>query len=290
MSAVHEGVDVIVRFHNLGRIDELRRAVFSIAGQDFRPIRILLVLQRFSDADAEVVRTALAPLLALPDSPVLEVLRFEAPEPLDARSALMNLGFAAATARYVALLDYDDVLYPEAYRLLSGRLRDSGAAIAFGHIGVTLVDVHDGFFYASARQQPFTGNCLADLFKQNFCPIHSFMVDRTQVPPGELRFEPALTIEEDYEFLLRVCSKVASDFALVHTQIGEYYYKTDNSNTVAGRDSIPAAVMAQIEAATRFNDGRRRLAALSPVVQRQLGIEPYQPGLTVHRFLIERQT
>ncbi|MFC7690982.1 hypothetical protein ACFQY5_16835 [Paeniroseomonas aquatica] len=74
----------------------------------------------------------------------------------------------------------------------------------------------------------------------------------------------------------------------MNTRIGEYYYKSDNSNTVAGRDSIPPAVVAQIEAATRFNDGRRRLATLSPAVQSQLGLEPYQPGLTIHRFLVER--
>ncbi|MFC7690981.1 glycosyltransferase [Paeniroseomonas aquatica] len=184
MSAARDGVDVIVRFHNLARLGELRRAVFSLAGQEFRPIRILLVLQRFSDADVATVRAALAPLLALPEQLALEVLRFDAQEPLDARSALMNLGFAAATARYVALLDYDDVLYPEAYRMLSDRLRESGAAIAFGNIGVAMVDVHEGFFHAYAHQQPFSGNSLADLFRQNFCPIHSFMVDRTRVPAG----------------------------------------------------------------------------------------------------------
>jgi hypothetical protein len=288
VSAANEGVDVIVRFHDIGRIEELRRAVFSIVGQDFRPIRILLVLQRFGDADTAATLAALAPLLALPDPPALEVLHYDAEEPVDARSALINLGFAATTARHVALLDYDDVLYPEAYRLLCGRLRDSGAAIAFGQIGVTLVDVHAGFFHAYARRHPFPGNGLIDLFKQNFCPIHSFMLDRMQVPPDELRFEPTLTIEEDYEFLLRVCSQVASDFALVHTQIGEYYFKSDDSNTAAGRDSLPPAVLARIEAATLFNDGRRRLAPLSPVVQRQLGIEPYRPGLTIHHFLVER--
>jgi hypothetical protein len=290
VSAANEGVDVIVRFHSLGRIEELRRAVFSIVGQDLRPIRILLVLQRFSDADAAAVRAALAPLLALPDPPTLEILRYDAQEPVDARSALMNLGFAATTARHVALLDYDDVLYPEAYRLLSDRLRDSGAAIAFGQIGVTLVDVYAGFFHSYAHRHPFPGDSLIDLFKQNFCPIHSFMVDRTRVPPDELRFEPTLTIEEDYEFLLRVCSQVTSDFALVHTPVGEYYFKSDDSNTAAGRNCLPPEVMARIEAATRFNDGRRRLAMLSPVVQHQLGIQPYRPGLTIHRFLVERPT
>lgn len=284
----NNGVDVIVRFHDLGRLKELGRALFSIVGQDLRPIRILLVLQRFSDADAAAVAAALKPLLSLPDAPTLSVLRYNEPEPVDARSALINLGFAAATARHVALLDYDDLLYPEAYRLLAARLHESGAGIAFGKIGVTQVDVFDGFFHPYAHKNRFSGHGLIDLFRQNFCPIHSFMVDRTRIPAGELHFEPTLAIEEDYEFLLRVCAQVESDFTLLETQIGEYYFKSDNSNTAAGRESLPPAVMERIEAAIWFNDGRRRITTLSPTVQHQLGLMPFQPGLTIHRFLLER--
>jgi hypothetical protein len=281
----NDGVDVIVRFHAPHRLTELQRAVFSLVGQEFRPIRILLTLQRFTDGDAKAVCEALNPLLSLPDAPALTVLRYDAVEPGDARSALANLGFAAATARYVALLDYDDVLYPEAYRLLTGRLRESGAGIAFGNIAVKLVDVYDGFLHVCEQQDPFQGSTLPDLLRQNFCPIHSFVVDRTRVPADELRFEPTLTIEEDYEFLLRVCAKVESDFALVSIRIGDYYYKSDDSNTVAGRPVITPATVARIEATQTFNEGRRRLTPLSETVQRQLGLHRYRPGLTIRAFL-----
>jgi len=284
----NQGVDVIMRFHDLRRVDELERAVFSLVGQEVRPLRILLALQRFSDSEAEAVETRLSPLLSLPNAPQATLLRFNAEVPIDARSALVNLGFAAATARYVALLDYDDVIYPEAYRMLISRLRATEAGIAFGRIGVKLIDVFEDFLHVRASHKVFAGNSLIDLFHQNFCPIHSFMVDRARVPAEELRFEPLMTLEEDYEFLLRVCARVRSDFALIETQIGEYYYKTDLSNTIGANIAPEPKVLSNIQAALSFNDFRRRLTLLSREVQADLGLEDYQPDMTIRAFLDRR--
>lgn len=281
----NQGVDVIMRFHDLRRVGELERAIFSLAGQEVRPLRILLAVQRFSDADCAALEARLAPLLALPDAPRLKLLRHDAPTPADARSVLVNLGFAAATARHVALLDYDDVLYPEAYRLLAARLRAGEAGIVFGRIGVQLVDVFEDFLHVRGSIDPFIGNSLVDLFQRNFCPIHSFMLDRSRVPAEELRFEPLLTVEEDYEFLLRVCARVRSDFGMIETQIGEYYYKTDLSNTIGANAAPNAKLVSNIQAAASFNDYRRRMTVLSREVQADLGVTEYQPDLTIRAFL-----
>ena len=281
----NEGVDTVVRFHDLRRLRELERAIFSLVGQELRPLRIILVLQRLGEDGEQQVRTRLAPLLSLPNAPELTVLRFDETEPADARSVLVNLGFRSVTARYVALLDYDDVLYPEAYRMLTDQLRNSESGIAFANIGVRSVDVYEGFMQATACLDPFTGSTLSDFFRSNFCPIHSFLVDRTRVQAEELRFEPSQTIEEDYEFLIRICAKVESDFTLSRTRIGEYYYKTDESNTVAGLNSFGPVVRMRIEAAGTFIEGRRRLTTLAERVQRQLGLSEYRPGLTIRAFL-----
>lgn len=289
MSAAVEAdqVDVVVRFHDIGRIDELERALFSLAAQDHRPLHIRLVLQRLPEEAIGTLRERLDVLAQLPDAPDISILRFDEAEPPDARSVLVNRGFAAASGRYLALLDYDDVLYPEAYRMLIGRLKDSEAAIAFGGIRVKLADIHEDFVHETAVLHPFSGNSLADLLRHNFCPIHSFLIDRTRVPEGELRFEPFLTMEEDYEFLLRLCARVPSDFALLGAEIGMYFFKTDNSNTVGRYAAVPPAVQARSDAARHFNEGRRRITVLSEAVQRQLGLPAHQPGLTIRAFLGE---
>lgn len=287
MSPLHAGtgIDVIVRFHDPARQAELQRAVLSLVGQEHGPIRVLLVLQRFTDDAAAAVRAGLAPLLALPGAPELSILRFAAPEPPDARSALVSMGMAAATGRYLAILDYDDVLYPEAYRLLIDRLTKSDAAIAFAGIVVRHVDVHEFFPYIRGALQPFLGSRLSDLFRQNFCPIHSFVVDRSRVDEKEMRFEEELTLEEDYEFLLRICARHRADFSLIGIKIGEYYFKSDESNTLAGRASVSDRLRARVAEAQAFISGRRHLLRLSEPVQKDLGLPGFDPGLTVAGYL-----
>lgn len=284
-SHAEDGIDVIIRFHDIDRLWELERAVFSLAGQEHRPIRALVVCQRFASAELEKVLGALAPVIAWAEGISVEVLNFDKPVPLDARSDLVNLGFASLRGRYVALLDYDDVLYPEAYRLLVAQLRASGAAIAFASTPVVNADVHAGFLHAKAMARPFSGQGLADLFERNFCPIHSYLMDRQRIRTELLRFEPLLAMEEDYAFLLTLCAAVRSDFSLLNKEVGLYFFKGDSSNTFARHQPLSDANLVRIDAAQYFNEALRRLTPLAPAVQESLGIFPPVAGLTIALYL-----
>jgi len=276
-----EGVDVVIRFHDPRRIWELERAAFSLAGQEHRPIRMLVVCQRFSEAAQDAVRQAIGRTIGWAPGVTYDVLNFTDPEPADARSMLANLGFTQLSGRYLGLLDYDDVLYPEAYRLLVGRLRQGDAAIAFARTPVVHTDVHDGFLHARARSTPHLGYGIIDLFTANFCPLHSYLIDRWRVPAALLRFEPQLTIEEDYAFLLGICAQFPSDFRLIGTDVGLYIFKNDNSNTFCRSAPPPPATMARIAAASAYIAGLRGILPVAPGVQRLLGIHPARPGLTI---------
>jgi hypothetical protein len=283
--ALEDSLDVIVRFHDVRRMAELNRCIFSLVCQDYRPLQIYLVLQRFSAADIEATKAALAPLLAQDNAPGLTVLNCEMPEPADARSVLMNVGFQAIKGRYLAILDYDDVLYPEAYELLVRQLRVGGAVIAFATVCVKRVDVYDTFFHAVEVLKLFEGSSLRDLFVANFCPIHSFVMDRSQVPTQFLTFEPILWVQEDYDFLLRICARYPSDFTLIETCVGDYYYKTDGSNTVPTEGGVPEAELANYNRAVTFIEQRRRTVPLALEVQRSLGIVMPEPGMTIRDYL-----
>lgn len=273
-------IDTVVRFHDARRLAELKRCIFSLVGQTYRPVRIILVLQRFNGEQIEAVEHALAPLLEADDAPQLSIVNLTDPEPADARSVLLNLGVENAQGKYLAFLDYDDVLYPEAYEMMIGRLRDTGAAIAFAKVRVMRVDVYDAFFFTKERViPPFSGSDLLDLFHNNFCPLHSYVIDRSQVPAEMLHFVTTMTLEEDYDVLLRISATFLSDFALIETDIGDYYYKTDGSNTVPTQGGLTG------EARTRFLrevkgaiETRRRGTLVTPVVQKSLGLrDPHQP-------------
>ena len=279
------GVDVIIRFHDMSRLWELERAAFSLAAQEHGPVRLLVVCQRLSVAARDTLTIALRAVIAWSPHTVLEVLNYEQDEPSDARSALVNLGFANLAGRYVGLLDYDDALYPEAYRLLAGALKASGAAIAFARTPVAYADVHAGFLQIRAIDHPFAGGGLHDLLRANFCPIHSFLIDRERVPAALLHFEPLVTIEEDYAFLLGVCAACRSDFSLIGTDVGLYFYKGDASNTYDRRGLLNLSVQRRLDASRHFIEARRHLLPLAPAVQRQLGIEKPERGLTIRSYL-----
>jgi hypothetical protein len=282
-----EQIDTIVRFHDDRRIAELKRCVFSLAGQTYRPIRIVLVLQRFSGPQIEAVEQALGPLLEGRDVPQLAIVNLTDPEPADARSVLLNLGVQNVTGRYLAFLDYDDVLYPEAYEMMIRRLKDTGAGIAFAKVRVMRVDVYDEFFYTKERViPPFSGSDLLDLFHNNFCPLHSYVIDRSQVPAEMLNYVTTLTREEDYDVLLRICAAHLSDFTLIETDIGDYYYKTDGSNTVPVRGGLEGeARLHFIREIKTAIETRRRGTIVAPAVQKSLGIRDPQQARTIRQVL-----
>lgn len=283
MSSLPHGIDCIVRLHDPGRLLELERCVFSLVSQEQQPVRILLATQRFSAPELEQVRDRLAPLLAGAPRCTLELLNFTANEPADARTALLNLGLSACTQRYLGFLDYDDLLYPEAYRLLVEALERSRATIAFAGIRVMEVDLHDQWLYGRRlRQAGFAGRGLLDLFSSNFCPIHSYLIDRQRLDESLLWFDPELTIEEDYDLLLRLCASHSSDFSLLGSTIGDYVFKSDGSNTIhAARPAQRAFdyewVKAQLEVT-------RCTTVLSQTIAAELGL----PGEAGQRWTIRQ--
>ncbi|WP_158279366.1 glycosyltransferase [Azospirillum humicireducens] len=282
-------LDCIVRFHDPRRLAELERCVFSLIGQRYRPLNIVLVLQRFTPAEVAATEAALAPVLSLPGAPSLTVRNWNGETVADARTHLLNCGVEAAQGRYLAFLDYDDLLFPEAYELLVAKLRDQEAAIAFASVQVMQVEVRDRFFRTIGPQTPtYRGRDLGDLLDHNFCPIHSYLLDRSKLPADLLRFDPTLTIEEDYDLLLRICAQYPADFSLIGTEIGYYIYKTDGSNTVGQAGGLSGEKLALYETVQRRIRERKAMTPVSVPIQARLGLAHPQAGrsiLEVHRQL-----
>ncbi len=274
-------LDVVIRAHDPARLDELDRAVFSAALSEHRPLSIHIACQRFDAAALASVAAMLEPLRAVVPDVRFAVLNRPDPLPVDARAALLNLGLRAGTGRFVAFLDYDDVIYPEAYRLLIAELRDSGAAIAFG--GVLNADVTRAGLVpiTLAKRRVYAGSGLRQLLHDNFCPLHSFVLDRGRIGAAELRVDEDLVQLEDYDLLLRVCARHRSSFRLKDVIIGEYVFKDDGSN--ANPLAMPDADRSRwLQTAATVAERKQRLVVAADVLA-ELGIT--EPGLSVAAVL-----
>ncbi|MGJ7582378.1 glycosyltransferase [Variovorax sp. RHLX14] len=282
-------VDCIIRFHDGSRIMELERCIFSLIGQTHSNVHIILATQRFSVDEQDRLRAAFEPMLSTFGAPALTIVNWQFEFPRDARTELLNLGLGAVTGRYVAFLDYDDTLYPQAYETLMSRLENTSAAIAFASVRTVKVDVYTDFVnVVGPVKAPFAGSGLFDLIRGNFCPIHSYMIDRARLPKEILAFDTALNWEEDYDFLLRICAYAPADFELLGSFIGDYYFKTDGSNSIWTDDMLSASKISIYREVAARIEMRRQLTRISADVQAGLDDHySFDPELTI-RGLLER--
>ena len=267
VGSAENALDVVIRVHDPARLDELGHAVFSALLQDHRPCTLHIACQRFTPPSLGALDAMLAPLRAIEPGVPIQVLNRTDPEPQDARAALLNLGLAAMRGRYAAFLDYDDVIYPEAWRLLTAELQASGAAIAFGGIVTTTVSRAGLVPVTQNKQHVFRGEGLGQLLRSNFCPLHSFVLDRTRIAAADLHVDETLHALEDYDLLLRLCARYPSSFRFKDRIVGEYLFKDDGSNAnpmaTGGTAAGWGAVAAEVEA-------RKAHLKLSPPVLQQL--------------------
>jgi hypothetical protein len=255
------GVDVVVRLHDPKRFLEFDHALFSLVNQSFRPVHAIVVTQSFGATMETEMRAAMdafdwqerghcAPTM----------IDVAAPTGKDIRAQLLNAGVGRARHRFLAFLDFDDYLYEDAYDYLVREAVSTRAAIAFGGILCRSVRVFDRFVYsAKVQANPFPGKDAADLIVDNFCPIHSFVIDRERVAPDDLTFNPDLERLEDYDLLLRLCAKYTSRFESRAKRIGVYNWHLDGRGTTQFFGGDPAKTAADKRASDQARRHIRRL-------------------------------
>ncbi len=260
-------IDVLIRFHDLKGLHRLRRALFSVYCQRYKHVRPVLLLQNMKNWQLHAVEKLVAELDWSSRNVLPKIISCPIEPGMDGRSRLINIGIAATNAQYIALLDYDDMLFPHAYEVLVAALRRNFASIAFGRIVVqdeVALGVYD---YALARQDNFCKGLL-NLFRDNQCPIHSFIIDRNRVDAARLRFDERLNKNEDYDMLLRLCSRYRSDFSAFESIIGLYCLRTDGSNTVlAYRQTNAQAQDLWAQSCASIKRLKKRLCISDEVVQ-----------------------
>lgn len=254
-------VSVIVRFHDIARLGLLERAIQSLHAQTGICVQPIVVAQRFTAPEMEAMTAAVDRQWFFDEHRPPVVLNLDEGGDHDARSDLLNLGIERHLQlgnRYLAFLDYDDIMYSHAYRTLAGALEASGAAIAFATVEVARVVALRDYEFVYELSKPYKGRNKSDLIAHNFCPLHSYLLDTSRLQPGELYFRSELTRLEDYDFLLRVAGRNPCDFSKLPTSIGLYIMRNDGTNsTPQGEGPVT-----EREVGTQWKDSAALLSTL----------------------------
>ncbi|MCY0388759.1 glycosyltransferase family 2 protein [Robbsia sp. Bb-Pol-6] len=219
-----ERISVVIRTMP-GREAHLEKCLFILQGQTYSAIEVVVVVQRLrqNDGIASIERIVDRERHAFHDMRL-----FEHVCAADARSKSLNIGKRHASGRYLAFLDDDDKLYPEHYDKLISALRESDRAWAYAD---TIRALHNKWGQVIERSRPWQRDRYSylDHLRNNFIPIHSFIIDRTRVSHlGDVN--EALSMNEDYEFLLRLA--FGHEPLYVPFPGAEYCIRGDGSNTV----------------------------------------------------------
>lgn len=256
-NGISPAITTIIRVHATRCIPLLKRAIFSLVGQK-TTVAVSLVCQNLS---FEEVSNLEKELLVYRFGAIAGIQCTRVPhEPgTDVRSKLLNVGVRQVATPYFAILDYDDVLYPNAYADLIRQLEKSQSAIAFGGIVTSRYFEVSGQPYVYKKYREYTGESRYDFFVDNFCPIHSFVVAKHRVSDKHLYFDEELSALEDYDFLLRLTANYKSDFSLCDTVIGEYFKSDSETISRAGKEyPNPELRVSKLESAREIIAKRKR--------------------------------
>lgn len=225
----------------------LNEAIFSLAIQHWKDLEVVVVLQNGTENFKYEVKRLIENQLHHKDHR-FQIHCVNVPQGEDGRSAMLNYGIRTATGRYLAFLDDDDIIYHHGYQVLIEQLISGKLPVSVGGCRTATLKKYSDYWYFKNKETPYTwGRNRYDLFKDNFIPIHSFVIDRLRVDSSDLYFDEDLSLLEDYDFLLRLCSKYEFDFTKLDVFVCEYRFHDTNSMPYAEVSADVLSARASIE-------------------------------------------
>ncbi|MBI5640860.1 MAG: glycosyltransferase family 2 protein [Nitrospirae bacterium] len=184
-------VSVIVRTKDRPKL--LKRALYSIALQSYRPMEVVLVNDGGCDLDKEELKGILGDIS-------LNYRRFEENR---GRSNAANAGIEDAVGVYIGFLDDDDELYPEHIELLAYELiRNSSYNVAYSdaYMAFHEYDEASGEYSLKKKERFYSEDFdRGRLLFENYIPLLCLLFRRELF--GTIRFEEDLHTHEDWRLL-----------------------------------------------------------------------------------------
>ncbi|MYN15039.1 hypothetical protein GSY71_18030 [Pusillimonas sp. TS35] len=231
-------VTTIVRFHKNADARFLKNALYSLAAMKGCKVTPYIAAQDLSTDQ----KTELKDLVStIPFSHGVEpiIRHFNSINGNgDLRSKMLNESLLSVQTRYAAILDYDDLLFPDAYDWLIQRTVLTGKAVAFGRVFSSEYDSQRQTILSRSRSFEY-GYSYKDFISHNHAPIHSFLVDLDRVSLAQIEYFEDQRYMEDYLLTLQIFTESNSDWSSLaeNFYLGDYIHSIDRAHTLAINDS-----------------------------------------------------
>jgi glycosyltransferase involved in cell wall biosynthesis len=212
-------VSIVIPTHN--RPIFLARALQSVLDQTFQDFEILVANDRGIDVSSVIARF----------SPRARIIYLAEPAG-SGIAAARNSGMRAASGKYIAHLDDDDLFLPDHLETLVTFLEASGNKIAYTDACCAEEELADGHYKVVNRETAYSDDWDNDrILVKNFVPTLCFMHERRcGIAVGE--FDEELTTHEDWDYWIRL-SRVSTPVHIKKVTC-EFRKRKDGSSMTSG--------------------------------------------------------
>jgi len=227
-------VTTIIRFHKSGNLYELKNALFCLCAMQNVKVTISISAQDIDNTTKEKLNNLIKelPLKDTNDVNITYYTSFNGNG--DLRTKMLNESLLNTKTRYVAFLDYDDILFPTAYSYMLMRLKETKKSVSFGRVYYTHYISEKNLI--TKRKKGFEyGYTYDDFIDHNHAPIHSFILDLKGLDLSKLIYHEDQHYMEDYYLTLQLFTQDNADWEGLsdNVYIGDYMHCIDRDQTLA---------------------------------------------------------
>ena len=230
-------VTTIMRLHSGADLSQFKRALYSLASMQECIVTPLITLQDLDQNQRDELEQMIS-AIPFADGVTPKIIDYSSMNiDGDLRTLMLNDALKQVETQYAAFLDYDDLLFGDAYSWLIERMLQSDKAVSFGRVYATTYD--SKLKLITQRDNTFEyGYSYDDFLSDNHAPIHSFMLDLEKLNLSKVTYHQDQKYMEDYYLTLQLFTKDNCDWASLTQDryIGDYIHSTDGEHTLAISD------------------------------------------------------